>query len=57
MPYKRYILNVAESMAHDRHNLHEECNTDAIKKRRNVDVVPEGYNFCQHCCETPEPKP
>ena len=45
----RYILNVGAKVAHLRHNLHEECNTDQIKRRRSADTVPMSYDLCEHC--------
>ena len=50
---KRYILNTIDQVAHDRHELHEECNTDQIVKRRNSDTVPKSYRLCQHCMKSP----
>lgn len=50
---KRYILNVIEQVAHDRHELSESCNVDQIVKRRNSDAVPKTYHLCQHCMKSP----
>lgn len=49
---KRFILNVESKTVHDRTNLREPCNTDAIKKRRYSDTYPASYQPCQHCMVT-----
>lgn len=48
-PKKRYLLNLETKKAHDLANLTERCNTDAIHGRHYDDVIPDGYEPCEHC--------
>jgi hypothetical protein len=49
----RYILNKTwgglRIIAHDRHNLTERCNTDAIKKRGESRTLCDSWIRCSHC--------
>lgn len=44
-----YILNRDNITAHDNENLQEKCNTDQIRLRRVVDIIPDNYRRCEHC--------
>lgn len=44
-----YILNRDNKVVHDADNLSEKCNTDQIRLRRVVGVVPDSYRKCEHC--------
>lgn len=48
-PILPYICNVEARVVHRRFHLTEQCNTDAIKRRRNATLVPKGYTRCEHC--------
>jgi hypothetical protein len=50
---KRYILNKTwgglRVIVHDRHNLTERCNTDALKKRGESDLLMPSWKRCRWC--------
>ncbi len=41
----KYILNVADAVAHFADIAGEKCN----KTKRYADDLPEGYRLCEHC--------
>lgn len=52
---RRFILNVSAKVVHQvieldgkRYSL-EQCNVDAIEKKRYVDDYPQSYKPCSHC--------
>lgn len=46
---KRYILNRAHKVAHDRTRLTERCESELIVAKRFSDYIPAGYNRCVWC--------
>jgi hypothetical protein len=52
----RYLLNEDAKVAHDNEHVDERCNRDQIENRREADIVPDGFAYCEHCNELVEPE-